>query len=267
MAAEGVLRPVLQEDLHAPGVELAHLVAETPVEVAHRSHRVGHQGVVVEVAAPPVGGAVVKGHGRAEGEGALALPLLGGGARIGPRGERALAGVGQAGQRGHHRSRVAVGPDDAGVGIGGTEGIEMPEVVGGLEDPALGGLMALEGLEGEPVLGVGRGHVRLLQPTTVRGHMGLGLEGQGAHVVHEERHALLGQRGPERVHGLERGIELHQPVELLGRPGDAGILVPLLQGRRRDRDGPPPTAGGDGPPGRGPTASTARWSRSGAGPR
>ncbi len=110
----------------------------------------------------------------------------------------------------------------------------MPEMIGRLEDPALGGLGRLQRLEGEAVLGVGRGHVGLLQPPGVRRHVGLGLEGQGSHVVHEQGHALLGQGGPEGVHRLERRIQLHQPVDLLGGLGDAGILVGALQGRGRD---------------------------------
>ena len=50
----------------------------------------------------------------------------------------------------------------------------------------------------------------LLEPAGVGRDVGLGLEGQRADVVHEERHALLGQGGPEGVHGLERRVELHQ---------------------------------------------------------
>ncbi len=191
----------------------------------------------MEVLAPPVPGGLVVGHRRAEGEGALALPLLGRRAGVGPRGQRALAGVGQAGQRGHHRARVPVGPDDPGVGVGGQQGLEVPEVVGRLQDPPLGGLGRLQGLEGQLVLGVGRGHVGLLQPAGVGGHVGLGLEGQGAHVVHEQGDALLGQGGPEGVHGPQGRVQLHQPVELLGRLGDAGILLGSLQGRRRDEVG------------------------------
>ena len=89
-------------------------------------------------------------------EGALALPLLGGGSGVGPAGQGALACVGQAGQRGDDRTRVPVGPDDPGVGIGGQHGVEVPQVVGRLEDPALGRLAGLQGLEGETVLGIGR---------------------------------------------------------------------------------------------------------------
>ena len=151
-----------------------------------------------------------------------------------PAGQEALPGVGQAGQRRHDRPRVAVGPDDPGVGIGGEQGVEVPQVVGRLEDPALGRLAGLQGLEGEPVLRVGGRHVGLLEPAGVGGHVGLGLEGEGAHVVHEDGHALLGQGRAEGVHGLERRVELHQPVEVLGRLGDAGILGRLLQGRGRD---------------------------------
>ena len=107
-------------------------------------------------------------------------------------------------------------------------------MVRGLEDPTVSGLARLEGLESQPVLGVGRCHIGPLQPAGIRGHVGLDLEGQAAHVVHEQRHAFLGQRGSEGVHGFERGIELHQPVELLGRLGDARILGRLFQGDRRD---------------------------------
>ena len=60
--------------------------------------------------------------------------------------------------------------------------------------------------------------------------MGLGLQRERAHVVHEQRDALLGQRGAEGVHGPEGRVELHQPVEILGRPGDTGILRRLLEG-------------------------------------
>ena len=150
------------------------------------------------------------------------------------RGERSLAGVGQAGQRRDHRARVAVGPDDAGVGIGVEQRVEVPQVVRRLEDPALRRLARLQGLERQPVLGVGGRHVGLFEPAGVGRHVGLGLEGERAHVVHEQAHALLGDRRAERVHGLERRVQLHQPVELLGRLGDAWVLGRALERRRRD---------------------------------
>ena len=146
----------------------------------------------------------------------------------------ALAGVGQAGQRRDDGPRVAVGPDDSGVWIGREKGAEVPEVMGRLEDPALGRLAGLQGLEGERVLLVGGRHVCLLEPAGVGRHMGLGLEGEGPHVVHEDGHTFLGQGRPERVHGLERRVELHQAVEVLGGAGDARVLGRLLQGRGRD---------------------------------
>ena len=98
----------------------------------------------------------------------------------------------------------------------------------------------------------------LLQPAGVGGHVGLGLEGQGAHVVHEQGHAFLGQGGPEGVHGLERGIELHQPVELLGRLGDARILGPPPPGSAAGWGGPPPTGAAAGPSGSSPSNMDSR---------
>ena len=162
---------------------------------------------------------------------------------------------------------IAVGPDDAGVGVAVHQGVEVPQVVGRLEDPPLGGLARLQGLEGGPVLGVGRRHVRLLQPPGVAGHVGLGLERHGAQVVHEQRHALLGQGGPEGVHGLQRRVELHQPVEVLGVAGDPGILGRPLRAWGAGWDGPPPTAAAVGPWDRVRAGSTAGWCRSGAVPR
>ena len=113
----------------------------------------------------------------------------------------------------------------------------MPQVVGGLEDPALGRLARLEGLQRETVLGVGGRHVGLFQPAGVGRHVGLGLESEGSHVVHEDRDALLGQGGTEGVHGLQWRVQLHQTVEVLGRPGDARILRCLLQRDGRNRMG------------------------------
>ena len=64
--------------------------------------------------------------------------------------------------------------------------------------------------------------------------MRLGLERQGAHVVHEDRHAFLGHGGAEGVHGFEGRVELHQSVEILGRAGDTRVLGRFFQGRRRN---------------------------------
>ena len=94
MAAEGVLRALVQERPHPTGVQVAHLLVERGVEAAHGSHRVGQQLLVVEVAAPVRPCPVVEGDGRPDGEGALALPLLGGGARVATRRQRTLSGVG-----------------------------------------------------------------------------------------------------------------------------------------------------------------------------
>ncbi len=107
-------------------------------------------------------------------------------------------------------------------------------MIGRLEYPAFGWLARLQRLESEPVHVVRRSHIGLLEPASVGRDVRLGLERQCAHVVHEDRHAFLGHGGAEGVHGLERRIELHQPVEILGRAGDAWIFCSILQGRGRN---------------------------------
>ena len=62
-------------------------------------------------------------------------------------------------------ARVAVGPHDPGVGIGGQQGVEVPQVVRGLEHPSLGGLARLQGLQGRAGAGRRRGPCRPARAT------------------------------------------------------------------------------------------------------
>ena len=96
------------------------------------------------------------------------------------------------------------------------------------------------------MLGVGRRHVGLLEPPRVGRDVGLRLEGKGTHVVHEDGDTLLGHGGAEGMHGLERGIELHQPAEILGMASDPRILCGVLQRGRWDRVGGLPLQEGPG---------------------
>ncbi len=109
-------------------------------------------------------------------------------------------------------------------------------------------LPRLQRLQGKPVHVVGRGHIGLFEPAGIARHVGMGLERQGAHVVHEDRHTLLGHGGAEGVHGLERRVELHQPVEILRRPGDTRVFCRFLQRGGRDGAGGLPLEERPGPP-------------------
>ena len=64
---------------------------------------------------------------------------------------------------------------------------------------------------------------------------------------------------PKGCMALSGGLSLQQPLQVLGRAGDAGILRRLLQRGRWDRVGRLPLAAAAVPPGRARAAGTTRW--------
>ena len=154
-------------------------------------------------------------------------------------GEVHLVGVGgvegavEAGHRPHHLERVAVGPHHPGIGVHGVHRIHVPHVPRGLQRPPLGRDGGLQHLQAQTVELIGRHHVAGLEPCAVGVERALGLEVDGLELPAQKRHALGGQGGRHRVHGLHAGGQLGQLARVLHRFGNAGILLVARQGGRR----------------------------------
>ena len=229
MLVGGIL---VQEGLHRRGRAVGELEAEVLVGAPHGSHLVLDEVLEVEVDDLALGQAP----GLAVGDGVVVALGQRLGVVAGHLGQADRV-AGEAPQRRHqaadrdqHAHRVAMGLDEQRVRVLAVDVLEVPDVLRRLERPAHPRCLPLEHLQEAAVPGERRARVVLGDPAVVARDVELGLEDHRGEVVRGDRHALLGSLGAHRVHRLERGNQLVDPVEVGLHLRDARVVTETFQG-------------------------------------
>ena len=143
----------------------------------------------------------------------------------------------QAGERGEHGERVAVGDREPGVRVDGEERGQRAQVHGRLQHPVHVAEAPLQDLEHEPVRVVRGSHVAALVPLDVRRHVVPGGELLGPEGERHRRQAFLVHAAPVHVDGVELTCDLAGEPQLAVGQWDAGVRRELVRvgAGRRDR--------------------------------
>ena len=160
------------------------------------------------------------------------LPVLGDVGAVVGVGERARHDPDQAAHRADQRDRVAVQQHQPGVGVGVDQRVERQGVVRALQRPAAADAAALQDLQHQPVVVVGRPVVGGPPPRAVRRHVGDRLPADALERLPHHRDALGRVDGRLVVDRADRRVERLEHVDAaLGRV-HARAAAPRLARRR-----------------------------------